>query len=108
MENVVIKETQGEEIPVLQQVLDATELFPAELLPDMLAPFLAQQTSAFWLTCHLNGNAVGLCYTVPEELADGTWNMLALAVHPQHQGNQLGTHLVKGKHPISTACLISS
>lgn len=95
MENVVIKETQGEEIPALQQVLDATELFPAELLPDMLAPFLAQQTSAFWLTCHLNGKAVGLCYTVPEELADGTWNMLALAVHPQHQGHQLGTHLVK-------------
>ena len=30
--------------------------------------------------------AVGFCYAVPEELADGAWNMLAIAVCPQKRG----------------------
>ena len=75
-------------------MLDGTGLFPSEMLPEMLAPSLAGETEAFWLTCHYDGEAVGLCYTVPEELADGTWNMLALAVRPDLQGNGLGAALV--------------
>lgn len=78
----------------LTAVLDGTGLFPSEMLPDMLAPFLAGETEAFWLTCHFEDEAVGLCYTVPEELADGTWNMLALAVRPDLQGRGLGAAFV--------------
>ena len=79
----------------LQTVVDETGLFPSEMLPEMLAPSLAGETEAFWLTCHLEGEAVGLCYTVPEELADRTWNMLALAVRPDLQGKRLGQALVQ-------------
>lgn len=78
----------------LTAVLDGTGFFPSEMLPDMLAPFLAGETEAFWLTCHFEDEAVGLCYTVPEELADGTWNMLALAVRPDLQGRGLGAAFV--------------
>lgn len=90
-----IKATANEDIAGLKAVLDGTELFPSEMLPDMLAPSLAGETGAFWLTCHNNGEAVGLCYTVPEERADGTWNMLALAVRPDLQGKRLGAALVR-------------
>lgn len=38
---------------------------------------------------------MGLCYTVPEELTDRTWNMLALAVRPELQGKRLGAALVQ-------------
>ena len=95
MTNPTIKFTSAEDVVSLQSVLDETELFPSELLPDMLAPALAGETDAFWLTCHYGGEAVGLCYTVPEELADGTWNMLALAVRPDLQGKRLGQALVQ-------------
>ena len=95
MTNPIIKATSSDDIEGLQAVLDGTELFPSEMLPDMLAPALAGETEAFWLTCHHEGEAVGLCYTVPEDLADGTWNMLALAVRPDLQGNRLGAALVK-------------
>ena len=61
----------------------------------MLMPSVAGETEGFWLTCLFKGRPVGLCYAVPEELADGTWNMLALAVHPDHQGEGLGASLVK-------------
>lgn len=46
-------------------------------------------------TWHLDGQAVGLCYTAREDLADRSWNMLALAVHPDLQGKRLGAALVK-------------
>ncbi|WP_411892125.1 GNAT family N-acetyltransferase [Yoonia sp. SDW83-1] len=94
MTNPIIKPTTSDDVAGLMAVLNGTELFPSDMLPDMLAPALAGETEAFWLTCHHGGQAVGLCYTVPEELADGTWNMLALAVRPDLQGNGLGAALV--------------
>ncbi len=94
MTDTIIKTTSTDDVPALLQVLDKTGLFPSEMLPDMLAPAFAGETEAFWLTCHHNGKAVGLCYTIPEELTDGTWNMLALAVHPGSQGCGLGSALV--------------
>ncbi len=94
MTNPIIKATSTDDIAGLRAVLNGTELFPSELLPAMLAPSLAGETEAFWLTCHSDGEAVGLCYTVPEELAAGTWNMLALAVRPDLQGKRLGAALV--------------
>lgn len=95
MTDSIIKPTSADDIAGLQAVLEGTKLFPSDMLPDMLAPSLAGETDAFWLTCHSDGNAVGLCYTVPEEFADGTWNMLALAVHPDLQGKGLGAALVQ-------------
>ncbi|MEM8793299.1 MAG: GNAT family N-acetyltransferase [Pseudomonadota bacterium] len=92
--NPIIKPTTPDDIAGLTAVLDGTQLFPSDMLPDMLAPALAGEGEAFWLTCHYGGEAVGLCYTVPEELADGTWNMLALAVRPDLQGKSLGAALV--------------
>lgn len=95
MKTSTIQTTSSNDIPGLKLVLDRTGLFPSEMLSDMLAPVLAGETEAFWLTCHRDGQAVGLCYTVPEELAEGTWNMLALAVRPDLQGKSIGAALVK-------------
>ncbi|WP_170413665.1 GNAT family N-acetyltransferase [Ruegeria arenilitoris] len=95
MTNPIIKPTSSDDIPGLKAVLDNTGLFPSEMFPDMLAPTLSGETEALWLTCHSDDEAVGLCYIVPEDLADGTWNMLALAVRPDLQGKRLGAALVK-------------
>ncbi len=90
----LIKATASEDVSALQNVLEATQLFPAEMLPDMLAPALAGEAEAMWLTCHHEGAAIGFCFTTPEELTDGTCNMRALAVHPDVQGRQFGAALV--------------
>lgn len=95
MKNMVIKATRPDDIPALQEVLNGTGLFPSDVLPDMLSPAFAGETKAFWLTCHLGGTAVGLCYAALEEMTEATWNMLALAVLPALQGKGLGTALVK-------------
>ena len=79
----------------MQGVIDDTELFPSELLPEMVSSFLAgDESSDLWLTCEVDGSAVGFCYAVPEKLADGAWNMLAIAVKPSLQGQGYGSALV--------------
>ena len=91
-----IRPTQPDDIAALKEVLTETELFPAEMLPDMVGGFLAADESAdIWLTCVTNGKAVGFCYAVPEDLAEGTWNMLAIAVLPGLQGGGCGGALTQ-------------
>ena len=89
-----IEPTAEQDIPALVAVLESIELFPSEMLAEMLAPTLAGETDAFWLTCHHDGEPVGLCYTVPEALTEETWNMLALGVRADLQGAGLGAALV--------------
>jgi ribosomal protein S18 acetylase RimI-like enzyme len=93
---VKIRPTKFEDIPALKLILDGTELFPSEILTDMLNGFLNDLSSdEVWLTSEMEGVAVGFSYAVPEKLTNGAWNMLALAVLPSHQGQGLGTEIVK-------------
>ncbi len=90
-----IRPTELKDIPALQTVLDGTELFPSDMLPDMVSGFLSDDGSAdVWLTAEAGGEPVGFCFASPEELADGTWNMLAIAVLPEKQGSGAGGALV--------------
>ena len=86
-----IETTSRDDIPALQIVVEQTGLFPADMLPELLAPFFAGESPGLWLTAHQNGAAVGLCFADPEPFADGTWNMRALAVHPEWQGAGIGS-----------------
>ena len=91
-----IRPTKLDDTPALQEVLDSTELFPSEILPDMVARFLEHDDgSEIWLTNESAGQAIGFCYAVPEQLAEGAWNMLAIAVLPTEQGNGCGGAIVK-------------
>jgi N-acetylglutamate synthase-like GNAT family acetyltransferase len=91
-----VRPTKSEDIRALQLVLDQTGLFPSELLPDMMSGLLSSEDShSIWLTCEKDGIAVGFCYATPEELTDGTWNMLAIAVHPSSQGGGYGGAIVQ-------------
>ncbi len=93
---MTIRPTRREDIAPLQKVLDETGLFPGEMLPGMLSGFLSDDEGAdIWLTCEADGEAVGFCNARPEELAEGTWNMLAIAVLPVAQGHGHGAALVQ-------------
>lgn len=90
-----IRPTKRDDLPDLQEVLDGTELFPSEMLASMVGSFLSgDEGSDLWLTCEVDGKAVGFCCAVPEELTEGAWNMLALAVLPSLQGKGHGAALV--------------
>ena len=89
-----IRQTRKSDITALQAVLDATDLFPAQMLPELISGFLANDDPEdIWLTCEQNGQAIGFCYAVPEQMADGAWNMLAVAVRPDEQSRGCGAAL---------------
>ncbi len=91
-----IRPTKHDDITALQAVLDSTELFPSDMLPDMVSGFLSNDKSSdIWLTCETDGKAIGFCYAVPEKLAEGAWNMLAIAIMQEQQGNGYGSILAK-------------
>ena len=61
----------------------------------MLGEFLAGETTEeIWLTCEQEGEAIGFCFAVPEQLAEGTWNMRAIAVLPSVQRGGAGRLMV--------------
>lgn len=56
------------------------------MLSDMVRDFLSGgESSDVWLTCVASGKVVGFGYTVLEQLSEGAWNMLAIAVSPTEQ-----------------------
>ena len=77
-------------------ITDETGLFPGDMLPDMFESS-TNAGDAIWLTCEAQGFAIGFCYVEPEKLAEGAWNMLAIAVSPANQttgaGKALSQHL---------------
>ena len=90
-----ISRTCEGDLPGLRVVLDSIELFPAEMLADLIAPFLAGSGGDdLWLTCRVDGQISGLCFARLEALTNGTWNMLALGVLSAQQGRGLGTGIV--------------
>ncbi|MEM7733264.1 MAG: GNAT family N-acetyltransferase [Pseudomonadota bacterium] len=95
MTDITISNTTADDIAPVQQIVDATGLFPPELVPELLDPFLAGDTSELWHSARIGEDLVGFCYTVPEMLAEGAWNIAAIAVDPSHQGSGIGKALLR-------------
>lgn len=91
-----IRPLLSSDIADLQTVVSETGMFPSEMLPGMLGPFLEDEAPEdLWLTCEVNGFAMGFCFARPEPLTEGTWNMTAIAVLPSFQGKGAGSALIK-------------
>ncbi len=91
-----IRPTRSLDVPALKRIIEGTDLFPAEMLPDMLKGFLSKEgREELWLSCEEEGAAIGFCYAALEPLTESTWNMLAIAVLPQRQSSGVGKALVK-------------
>jgi len=56
---LTITPTRADDIPALGQIIDQTELFPSDMLKDMLEPALVGSSPALWLTAQLDGTAIG-------------------------------------------------
>lgn len=95
MSSFKIAPTVQADVPALQTVLDLTELFPSALLPELLAQSRDGGERAIWVTCHHGGSAIGFCYAVPEPMTEGTWNLRALALHPDFQREGGGKAVVR-------------
>ena len=90
MTDDIIRPLRRVDLPPAQALIAAVGLFPPEMLPEMVAPFL-EDSDVLWL---IAGDCAAIAHAAPEQLTDGTWNLLLLAVDPARQRLGLGRRLV--------------
>jgi ribosomal protein S18 acetylase RimI-like enzyme len=89
-----IRPANAADVPAMKRVIAATELFPEDMLDDMMASFLNENSlEELWFVATAS-NAVGLGYCAQERMTEGTWNVLLIAVDPEHQNKGFGKELM--------------
>ncbi|MEL6930843.1 MAG: GNAT family N-acetyltransferase, partial [Cyanobacteria bacterium J06600_6] len=79
----------------LKAIIDANELFPANMLDEMLYDYFSENNShEIWLTGTVENKPVAIAYCAPEKMTEGTWNLYLIAVHPEYQGQGIGTAII--------------
>lgn len=67
--NLNIRKIEKEDLPFLKIVLDSIELFPSDMLEDMVSDFFSNpQTTDFWFTAVQDKNPIAVGYCAPEKL----------------------------------------
>lgn len=93
--NPKIRPAAAADVPALKQVIDATEMFPSEMLDDMFAPYLAEPNgSDIWFT-YADPDPVAVAYCAPERMTEGTYNLYLIAVLPAFQSGGRGADMMR-------------
>lgn len=79
------------DLDAMKEVIRATGLFPAALLEGMVTG--DSDPGALWLVAE-RAELTALAYVAPERMTAGTWNLLLIAVHPDHQETGVGSALI--------------
>jgi ribosomal protein S18 acetylase RimI-like enzyme len=77
--------------------LTDTNLFPPEMLGELIEPYFSiPDHPQRWFVCEDDGDdVVGFGFYAPEPLADGTWNLIALGVRNDNQGQGVGATMLE-------------
>lgn len=94
--NQIIRKAIPQDLPALKSVLDSSELFPSEMLDEMIANFFNDENSSdFWFTTVQNNTPISIAYCAPEQMTEGTFNLYAIAVDKKHQGKGIGSEMMR-------------
>jgi ribosomal protein S18 acetylase RimI-like enzyme len=94
-ESISIRTLDRADLPGTRAVLEATGLFPPDMLEPMAEPYLAGHAPHHWLVAFAEDSLVGFAYAEPERMTDGTFNLLAIAVEPSSQRMGVGKAIVR-------------
>lgn len=77
-------------------VLVETDLFPCEMLNDLMQPFLDGEANEHWFVHDdRDQGVIGFGFLRPEPLAEGTWNLIAIGVRRRAQRNGAGRAMMR-------------
>lgn len=79
----------------LKEVLDSIVLFPSEMLDDMISDYFNNpETQEIWFTTIENNKPVSIGFCAPEKLTEGTFNLYAIGVSSDIQGQGIGRNMM--------------
>ena len=94
--NIAIRAIIQADIPHLKAVLNSIELFPAELLEDMMADYFTNpETQDIWFTVTENDIPISIAYCAPEQMTVGTYNLHAIGVKNTLQSKGIGQKMMQ-------------
>ncbi|MCK0128674.1 GNAT family N-acetyltransferase [Erythrobacter sp. F6033] len=94
MKNHNIRPLESRDLERARYLVGENEMFPPEMLEDMTAPFFENDPDQRWVVFD-DGAVDGIAYYLPEQMAEGVWNLLMIAVDPKRHGQGLGTQLMR-------------
>ena len=95
MEDAHVRPVVPADLPALKTVIESSDLFPPEMLGEMVAGYFdGDEASGFWLTYDEGGGPIAVAYCAPERMTVGTWNLYLIAIHASYQGRGVATLLM--------------
>ena len=99
-----IREIKADDIIELKMVISANELFPADMLDEMMSSYFnGENNNELWLTYEEEKaitksgvqSAIAIAYIAPEKMTEGTSNLYLIAIHPDFQGKGIGSLMLE-------------
>lgn len=91
---MTIRAAQKQDAIAIGVIADQTELFPAEMLGEMMEAYVSQVSRDIWFVGEVQGEVIAFGFCEPERMTSGTWNLLAIGVIPSHQGKGVGAQMM--------------
>ena len=90
----IVPSSKGDVVQI-KKIIDSSELFPSELIDDMMASYLNNTAPhEIWLTAKRKEVAVAVAFCAPEPMTQGTYNLYMIAVEKESQNSGIGSEVM--------------
>ena len=86
----ILRPAAAQDVDSIGQLAEVAGLFPASLLPGMIADNLAGSDGQVWRVVKVAGRVSGFAFAESERLTDRTWNLRAIGVDPADRRQGIG------------------
>lgn len=95
MTPIAIRAVTRADVSAIKPIVDAT-LFPAEMLDQMISPYFDETGNTdVWFAAFDGETLIGVGFCEAERMTQGTRNLLAIAVAPEHQSRGIGAVMMR-------------